>query len=452
MKKVDATSGPLLKLILIYTIPLVLSTILQSMFNMADKAVLGNMAGPTAVASIGATATVLTLVINGAVGLSAGTSIVLARLIGEKDQNRIRETVDTAIITAGALGIVVAIVGILVAPSFLKATNCPEECFDGAVLYMRICIGGAPATLLYNYGSAILRSFGDTRRPLLYVAVSGVINVVLNVILCLILPEKVAAVAIATITSRIISAVLVLRRISHEKDIVSISLMRIRFRFEAFVRILRFGIPSAISSLMTPLGNLQITSAINSFGVDAVAGNSAAISVFSILSAFYTNFGVATTTFMGQNIGAENPDRVRASFRNCLLLSVIITGSIGVILYYTGELWLGLMVGFESTEAISYGMIRLSYVSQLVFIAAINSILSHALQAFGYPTLTSITNVVFHLGFRVIWMLFVYPLRPEYSTVMQCFIVSWALNLLFYIIFTSIVYIRYVKYGICKRV
>lgn len=452
MKKIDATNGPIIKLLLLYTIPLVLSTLLQSMFDIADKAVLGNMAGSLAVASIGATGTVITLVINGAVGLSAGTTIVLTRLVGQKDSVKIRETVDTSIISAAVLGIIIAAIGILVAPAFLTATNCPEECFDNAVLYMRICIGGAPATLLYNYGSAILRSFGDTERPLTYIAISGAANVVLNVILCLILPEKVAAVAIATVVSNLISAVLVLRRIFFSGDVAGISLTALRFKLQAFLRILRFGIPSAISSLMLPIGNLQITSAVNSLGVDVVAGNSASISVYNIASAFHTNFGIAATTFMGQNIGAGNVERVRSSLRNSLILSVLISGSLGVLLYHTGELWLGLILGFDAKAAIAYGVSRLSYVSQFVFIAAINGVLSHALQAYGYPTLTSITNIAFHLGFRILWMQFVYPLRPEYSTILQCFLVSWTLNMLFYAIFTAVVHIRYVKYGICKKI
>ena len=197
---------------------------------------------------------------------------------------------------------------------------------------------------------------------------------------------------------------------------------------------------------------MQITSAINSFGPDVVAGNSAAVSVFSIASAFYVGFGLATTVFMGQNIGAKKPDRVRGSFRACLLLSVLITGSLGMILYLISDLLIGFIVGFGAEVSISYGVFRLSYLARLIFIVAANNILSHALQAFGYPILTTITNIFFHLGFRVIWMQFVYPLYPQYVTVIQCFVLSWIMNFIFYAIFFSIVYVRYVKYGKCRRV
>ena len=452
MKKVDATQGSLAKLIFSYTIPLVLTTILQSLFSITDKAVLGNMAGPAAVASIGATGTVTELIINGAVGLSTGTAIVLARFVGQKDREKIRATIDTSVITSVALGLIVAITGLFLSPVFLSATGCPEECFSGALIYMRMYLAAAPATLLYNYGSAVLRALGDTKRPLIYILIAGSVNVVLNVILCFILPEKVAAVAIATVASKIISAALVLRRICKQEDGIGIKLSNMKFSFAALSKIIRFGIPASISKLVMPLGNLQIATAINSFGADAVAGVSGATSVNSIVQAFSGGFGEATTTFMGQNIGAKNPDRVKKSFWYFLAYNIIITGSLGVLAVLTGRLWLGAILGASSTAAIDYGMIRMMHITLFMFVNAISMVMTHALQAFGYPMLTSITNIAFNLGFRVIWMQFIYPLKPEFSTIMLCFTVSWLLNMTFYSIFTSFIYRRYVKKGICKKI
>ena len=452
MKKVDATQGSLVKLIFIYTIPLILSTILQSLFSIADKAVLGNMAGSTAVASIGATGTVTELIINGAVGLSTGTAIVLARFVGQKDEKKIRTTIDTSIIASLAFGIAVAVAGLILSPVFLTATNCPEECYGGALIYMRIYLSAAPATLLYNYGSAILRTLGDTKRPLAYITVAGVVNVVLNIILCFILQEKVAAVAIATVASKLISAILVFRRICKLDDSARVRIRKMRFDLSSFFRILRFGIPSSISKLVMPLGNLQIVSAINSFGSDAVAGFSAATSVNSIAMAFSSGFGAATTTFIGQNIGAQNVSRVKKSFWYLLLINLSITGALGVIMYLTGEIWIGIVVGADSVAAINYGMYRMLWVTLFMFINAINQVLTNALQAFGYPMLTSITNIAFNLGFRILWMQFIYPLKPEFSTIVLCFTVSWILNMIFYAIFTSIVYFRYTRKGICKKI
>ncbi len=451
-KQIDATQGPLLKLIFSFAIPIVLTTLAQNLFNIADKAVLGNMAGSTAVASIGATSTIVSLIINGAVGLSTGASIVLARFVGQKNEKEIRATIDTALLTGIFLGVIVAVLGNLFAPIFLTATGCIPECYEGALLYIRIYISGAPFTLFYNYGAAILRTLGDTRRPLFYIISGGLINVVLNIVLCFILPQKVAAVAIATIVSKIISSVLVARRLVCLEDSAKVSVKQMRFSRKAFERILRFGIPVSISHVILPLANLQIVSAINSFGVAAVAGNSAAVSVNTVVSAFVSGFGSATTTFMGQNIGAKKPERVKRSFWYSACVNVLISGSLGVVLCLTGKFWLSLILGAGETAAIEYGMIRMVFVTLFMFLNAINKTLSGGLQAFGYPFLTSTTNVVFTLGFRIVWMQVIYPQVQSFKMLILCFTVSWLLNMVFYVSFFAVIYWRYVKKGICKKV
>ncbi len=453
MKKVDATQGSMLKAIFTFAIPMILSAIAQDLFTVADKAVLGQMAGSTALASVGATGAVTSLIINGAVGISSGTTIVLARFWGQKNEEKIRSTIDTALMTGVGLGVIVAILGFFLAPLFLTMTKCPAECFDGALLYIRIYLSAAPITLFYNYGASVLRTIGDTQRPLIYILIGGAVNVVLNVILCFILPQKVAAVAIATVASKLVSGSLVLRRLCHlEEDYARVVIPKMRFDLPSFSRIFKFGVPTAISNLVLPLGNLQITTAINSYGVAAIAGNSAAISVAAVGSAFATGFSSATSTFMGQNIGAKNRDRVRKAFWCSSAMNVLITGSMGVLLYLTGRIWLGMIVGFGQTADIDYGMLRLSYVCLTLFVHAINSSMGGAIQAFGYAGIRSISNISFNLGFRVIWMQFIYPLNQTFGMVMQCFLVSWLLNMLFYAVLFSVVYPRYMKKGICKKV
>ena len=451
-KKVDATQGPLVKLIFSFAIPLILTTIAQDLFNITDKAVLGNMAGSAAVASIGATGTITQLIINGAVGLSTGTSIVLARFIGKKDEKNIRSTIDTALITSVIFGAIVAVAGVILAPFFLTATGCPQECYDGALIYIRIYISAAPFTLLYNYAEAILRTIGDTRRPLAYIITGGIVNVVLNVILCLILPQKVAAVAIATVASKVISALLATRRLCRLEGSARVSIPQMRFGWEAFKRIFRFGIPVSVSNMILPFANLQIVSAINSFGVDAVAGFSASSSAGSIIVAFSAGFGSATTTFMGQNIGAKNIDRVKRSFWYSAGFNVLISGALGALVFLSGRFWIGLIVGFDATASIEYGMVRMFYVTLFYFISSINRSFSGALQAFGYPFLTSVSNIVFTLGFRILWMQLIYPKMPTFAMINACFTVSWTLNMIFYGIFFAFVYTRYVKKGICKKI
>lgn len=451
MRKVDATQGNLVKLIFIYTIPLILTNIIQHLFTLVDTAVLGNMADTIAVASVGATTTITSLVLNGITGLSAGISIVLARYIGQKNEQKIRTTIDTALLTGVGFGAIVAVLGVIFAPALLAFIDCPAECFNGAVLYLQIIIAAAPITMLYNYGAAIMRTMGDTQRPLTYITVSGLVNVGLNVILCKVLTEKVAAVAIATVASKIISAALVFHRLCHLENGRQVSVKKMRFDTKSFRSIIQYGIPSAISTLLYPIANLQVVPAINSFGVDAVAGNSAATHLQNIANSFTTGFSHATTTFMGQNIGAEKKARVKDSFWYCLGFGILITGVIGTFFHLSGELWLSLILGNSAEVAISYGMIRLFYITQFMFISLTNNVLLHALQAYGYPLFGSISSILFTLGFRVFWMQVIYPKNPSFDMVMLCFTVSWTLNMIFNAIFVGIFTKRYSK-GIYKKI
>jgi Na+-driven multidrug efflux pump len=203
---------------------------------------------------------------------------------------------------------------------------------------------------------------------------------------------------------------------------------------------------------MYPLANLQIITALNSYGVHAVAGWSAADSIQTIAAAFAGGFAMAATTFIGQNIGAQNKERVVRSFWYILISNVIISGAIGAFFYLSGRFWIGVIIGADATIAIDYGMERMFFVTLFTFVSAINQTLSHSLQAFGYPLFTSISNIAFTLGFRTVWMQFVYPRYQTFTNLMSCFLVSWLLNMTFYAIFFTFVYLRYTKKGICKKI
>ncbi|MBE6550137.1 MAG: MATE family efflux transporter [Ruminococcaceae bacterium] len=450
-KRLDATQGSIIKLIFTFSIPLILTTLMQNAFTIIDKAVLGQMADSTAVASVGVTGFITSLAINGFVGFATGAGIILARFVGQKDEKKIRDTIETSLIVSIIFGVFVAIVGIIFAPQLLRMINCPEKCFEGALIYFRFYIASSPAILLYNYGSAIVRTLGDTQRPLYYIIISGITNVVLNVILCLILPQKVAAVAIATVVSVVVKAILITRRIFKFEEVVKLSLKKFRFCFESFKLILRFGIPVAITNLLMPIANLQIAPAINSYGVSATAGNTAATDLFNVVSAFVTGFSAATSTFMGQNIGAQKQDRVKKTFCYTLLLAVVIGGSMGVVFYFAGEFLVGLIIGTADALAIEYAMTRLFYVSLFTFVYAIFTVLGAAEHAYGYPFLGSVSSIVCTLLFRIVWMNWVYPLNPTFSMVMVCFTISWLLTLIFQTVAVTIITVRYRK-GIYKKI
>lgn len=449
-KSVDATKGPLLKLIIIYSIPLIISTLIQSLFNAVDIAVLGNMADTNAVAAVGATTSIIHLILHTFVGLSAGSKLILARQIGMKDPISIRKTANTSLISAVFIGVIVAVIGIIYTPDFLRLTNCPDECFDGAVLYAKIYLCAAPIILLYNFGSAIITSSGDTQRPLYYIMAGGALNVVLNIILCLILPQKVMAVAIATVASQLLGAILVIARLCKMEGDCRLVPKELRFSLSAFGKILRYGAPIAFSSALYPLANLQIQSAINSFGVAATAGSSAATTVESIPSAFVTSFGTTSAVFVGQNLGANKPERVKKSFFACLLLSVLSSAIIGGLLYLSGEFWLSIIVD-KDVDAISFGMIRMFYILLFYFVAGANNALSNTIQSYGYTSFSAVVSAFGVLGFRIIWMRFVYPHFETFDNLMLCFLVSWLIVLVANSTALAVIMIRYRK-GIYKKI
>ena len=448
-KSIDATEGRILPKIFLYAIPLILSTLIQQLFNAVDLVVLGNMADDIAVASVGATTSIVALLVTSFVGLASGTRVVLARQIGARDNENVRKTTDTSLILAVGIGVVLAIVGFLAAPWFLRITNCPEECLEGALIYIRIYVCAAPFILFYNFGASAVTASGDTQRPLYYVMIGGVTNIVLNIILCLILPQKVVAVAVATVASQVICAFLIGKRMLVMEGPCRVVVKEMRFFMSALGNILRFGLPMMLTNALFPLSNLQIASAINSFGYLATAGNSAASIIETVLSATSGPFGTTAATFIGQNIGAQKPHRVKKSFYQCLLWSVLIGGTIGVLTFFTGKLWLGLIVGQGNSIAIKFGMVRMSCTTLFYIVNCVNAVYANALQAHGYSSFSAINSIFCVFIFRIIWMQGLYPLCSEMPTyerffvVTVCFIVSWVLRMIVNLIAFGVVRLKY---------
>ena len=449
IQNIDATQGPIIPQILRYSYALILSTLVQTLFSAVDVAVLGNMADSTSVASVGATSTVTSLLLNAFVGFSSGTKILLARFIGARDQEKTRHTVDTAVLLSVIIGVFVAVMGWTFSPMILRLTKCPDSCFDGATLYLRVYFSAAPAVLLYNFCSSILTASGNTKSPLYYMLLGGSLNVVLNILLCLILPNKVLAVAIATAASQLLGAALTLRRLCSGKDSVRLHIKQMRWKGYAFGKIVGQGLPIFLVNVLFPVANLQIQSALNSYGVAAIAGNSASISLEGINSAIHGNLATATGVFIGQNLGAQQHDRVKRSFFSGLWISALLSLLIGNFFYATGRFWLNLILPGD-TLAADFAIIRMGFILAFGFVAAINGVLSHFMQSFGYAFLSSLNSMICVLGFRVVWMNFVYPRYQTFRCLMCCYFVSWLLMLMTNIIMTSVVYARYKK-GHYKR-
>lgn len=428
-KTLNLTEDRLLPAILRFSLPLIIGSMIQILFNAVDIMVLGNMADSLAVASVGATSQITALIVNTFIGLATGTGIVLARFLGARDKTQIRNTVDTALVTAAGFGVFIILLGLFFAPSLLRLIKCPDDCFSGAVLYLRIYFFAAPFVLIYNFGSEIIRATGDTKRPLCYIVAAGLVNVVLNVVLCLVLSQKVAAVAIATFASQALSAVLVTVRLLRMNGDCRVSLRGMRFHSEAFLRILRFGTPAAINHALYCIPNLMIQSSINAFGSSAIAGHTAAASIEGIANCISGGFGTATVTFMGQNLGAGKKDRVNRSMVYCFLLSFGPALVLGLAACLFGTPLLRLYVP-DDLDAVAFGLVRLRVLTAFLFINGINSFLARAVQAFGYNILHATGSIFSVLGLRVIWMQFIYPLRSTPEMLYLCFTVSWAAQML----------------------
>ena len=444
-KKLNLTQGPLLPYIVRFSLPLIVGLLVQILFNAVDIAVLGHMADTNAVASVGVTGAVTSLLINAFVGFSTGTNIILARFLGAKDDYNVRKTVDTSVLAALMTGVGIAVVGLFISPYLLTLIDCPDECRAGAILYLRIYLCATPAILIYNFGSAIIRVSGDTKRPLLYIIAAGTLNVVLNFVLCLMLEQKVAAVAIATLSSQVLSATLVIVHLVRMEGPCRIRLRHLTFDRRTFGRIVRFGFPSAITNSLYCIPNLQIQSAINTFGPAAITGNTSACSIESMISSVHSGFGTTAMTFVGQNLGAGNEKRVKKSMIYCFLIAVGAATVLGVTTStFLGEPLLSLYIPKDPT-AVAYGMVRMRHISLFLTVGALNTLLASCMNAFGYPVSQTICSLISVLGLRIVWMAFLFPLRPSIEMLYFCYTVSWWLQLVLLTGAFVIVYRKYKK-------
>ncbi len=452
--KVDITSGPIARSIITFVIPITLGALIQVAFTAADLMVVGNMGSENDVGSVGAVSSIVNLLVNSFIGLGAGVNAVLARCIGQKNDVRSARVISTSIVFSFVFGVLLTVLFLIASEPLLAVTKCPQECFDGAVRYMQIYAVGIPAVMVYNFAAAIIRTSGETQKPFLYLVIAGVANVALNVVLCLILTEKVAAVAVATTASQIISAVLCMRYLMKQKGGCSFSLKSLSFSFSELLAIFKVGIPCAFNSALFSLSNVQMHATINSYGAAATAGNAAATNVEQFAGAFYTGFSSAAVPFVGQNIGAGNKDRVKKSIGFCILVSALIAVVAGNLLYLLGEPILTLF-GADSPDAITAGMSRMKHVLLFCVIAAIMNIFASALQAFGYSFLTMMNSIVTVFVFRMVWLEFVYPpleaIEHTIDNVYLCYTVSWSLTFVAHFVALMIVFLRYMKTGKVKK-
>lgn len=426
----DMCSGSVFKKMLIFALPLMCSSVLQLLFNAADIVVVGRFAGDNALAAVGSTGSLINLLTNVFVGLSIGTNILVAQYYGAKKQRELKETIHTSILLSIYSGVLLTVIGIVAAERILVLMQAPPEVLGLAVVYLKIYFIGMTPTMVYNFGSAILRAVGDTKRPMYYLLLAGVVNVVLNLIFVIVFHMGVAGVALATIVSQTISAFLVVRCLIKEQSGIHLSLKELHIFKDKFFRILQIGLPAGFQGVIFSLSNVVIQSAVNSFGAVVVAGNSAAANIEGFVYVAMNACHQATVSFTSQNYGAKEYKRID----KILMVGILYVTLAGLILGNTA-VFFGerlLRIYSSSAEVIQAGMVRLRIIGTLYALCGIMDVLVGGLRGIGYSIMPMIVSLLGACGLRLLWVATIFQI-PEYHTQTVLYVsypVSWLVTLL----------------------
>lgn len=427
-KRMDMLTGSLWDKILIFALPLALSSILQQLFNSVDMAVVGHFAAEPAkaTAAVGCNGPVINLIVNLFIGISVGANVVIANHLGSGEKKEAGKAVHSAMLIAVLSGICLMFAGLAVSSPILRLMNTPEDIMPYAVFYLRIYSLGLPFIMIYNFGSAVLRSIGDTKRPLVCLVSTGIMNAVLNLIFVIFFHLDVAGVAAATVISNAVSAALVLFFLMKEKSEIHLSLKLLRIRKEDLVPILKIGVPAGIQSMLFSISNVIIQSILNSYGTTAVAGSAVALNYEGFLNFVTTSFNQAAVTFTSQNFGAGEYDRCRKVFRLCMIYSMAITAVMSIVFLSASGFFASI---FTSDEAVlEYALIRMWIVLSLKFIAATYEVGGAAMQGIGHSLTPALLTVFGTCIFRLVWAYTVCRAHPGFVTLLSVYPVSWVLT------------------------
>jgi len=442
-KKIDMTQGALLPQILVFALPLILSGMLQLLFNAADIIVVGKFAGSNALGAVGANSSLINFFVNIFIGLSIGANVTAAKYLGAKKSVEVSDTVHTSVVLAFITGVAIMIVGILLARPILNFMETPDEILDLAVLYLRIYFCGMPVMVLYNFGASLLRAVGDTKRPLVYLLIAGVINVILNLIFVIQFHMNVAGVALATIISQCASTVMVIRCLVLEQGSMRLFMLKEKLKVspERLKEIIAVGLPAGVQGVLFSISNILIQSSVNSFGAIAVAGNTAASNIEGFIYVAMNASYQACVSFTGQNFGARKFDRILK-----VLLLCALTGTLtGIIMGMPAYFILGtklLSLYSSDAQVIAYGMKRLSIIAPTYALCVIMEVPVGTMRGMGRGVLPVIVSLIGACGFRILWIMTVFKMYPTLETLYISYPVSWILTALAQFILAFFTYRR----------
>ena len=421
--EMDMTTGPLLPKVLAFSGPLILTGILQLLYNAADIVVVGRFAGPQALAAVGSTGALINLLVNVFMGLSVGASVVVARAYGAGDNRSVSTGVHTAITVAGVAGVLVGVLGFVASHPLLKWMGSPDDVLDMATLYMKIFFVGMPANMLYNFGAAILRAVGDTRRPLYYLTVSGILNVLLNLVLVIGFHLGVAGVAIATVASQVMSMTLVMICLIRSDGPIHLDLRKLHIHLSQLGEIVRVGLPAGLQGSLFSISNVLIQSSVNSFGSLVMAGNSAGSNLEGFVYTSMNAIHQADLTFASQNLGAGQFKRVRRVMWVCLGTVTAIGLSMGLVFLLLGNQ----LVSIYNSDpgVIRYGMVRLEIILPPYFLCGLMDVMVGQLRGVGYSIMPMIVSLTGACLLRVVWIYTVFAANPTLEVLYISYPISW---------------------------
>lgn len=436
---IDMLNGPLFSKILLFSIPLMLSSILQLLFNAADIIVVGQFTGSDAIAAVGATTALINLLVNLFVGVSIGTSVIVGKYLGARDYDNVEKSVHASIYFALISGFIMIFVGIILAKPLLAWMATPDNVIDLSTLYMRIYFLSMPAFMVYNFGAAILRSIGDTKRPLYFLGIAGIVNVILNLILVIVFHLGVAGVAIATTVSQYISATLVVLSLMESEYPLKLKPKELKFHEHIVIDMLKVGLPAGLQSVIFSLSNVLIQSSVNSFGSLVMAGNTAAANIEGFVYAAMNSIYQACLTFTSQNMGAKNYHRIDKILINCLIIVTAVGLIFGVGAYVFGHQLLGIYT--TDAQVIEYGINRLMLVCAPYFLCGLMDVMVGSLRGIGYSIMPMIVSLTGACLFRIIWIYTIFAMYHTQFVLYISYPISWALT----------AFIHFVCYMVVRR-
>ena len=424
--EMDMCSGPLMGKLLVFALPVMLSGVLQLLFNAADIVVVGQYAGSDSLAAVGSTGSLVNLLTNIFIGLSVGTNVLTARYYGAGKKRDVEETVHTAILTSVISGLILVVIGMLLAEPLLLAMGSPEDVLKKSALYLRIYFLGMPVMMLYNFGSAILRAIGDTRRPLYFLTIAGVVNVVLNLIFVIGFHMDVAGVAAATVISQCVSAFLIIRCLIREDGACRLELKKLRIKKDKLLGIVRIGLPAGMQGAIFSLSNVMIQSSINSFGSVAMAGNTAGSNIEGFIYTAMNSFYQTSISFTSQNYGARKYDRINRILYCCLLYVALVGIVSGNLVYFLGDRLL--RIYSPDPEVIQYGLRRMSIICTTYALCGIMDTIVGSIRGLGYAVMPMIVSLLGACGFRILWIFTVFASHRTLETLYISYPVSWLIT------------------------